>query len=91
MITGLLITPYRERHIALHDVSRSEVEQVLALGPVFALNHNGRVGSLFMIGPTTGGRMLTVVIESTTIAGVWFVRTAFDASNAQRVRYHSDS
>ncbi len=44
-----------------------------------------------MIGPTHGGRVLTVVLNpEPSDAGAWHVRTAWPASPAQIGRYRRD-
>jgi len=44
-----------------------------------------------MIGPTHGGRMLTVVLNPDPADdGAWHVRTAWQASDAQVGRYRRD-
>lgn len=49
-------------------------------------------GSVLMIGPTHGGRLLTIVMNPEPHdAGAWHVRTAWDASAAQIGRYRRDS
>ena len=48
-------------------------------------------GSVLMIGPTHGGRILTVVLDPEPIdSGAWHVRTAWEASPAQVSRYRRD-
>ncbi|MDP8910096.1 MAG: hypothetical protein M3N47_13495 [Chloroflexota bacterium] len=44
-----------------------------------------------MVGPTHGGRILTVVLNLEPLdVGAWHVRTAWEASTAQISRYHRD-
>ena len=44
-----------------------------------------------MIGPTHGGRILTVVLNPERVdPGAWHVRTAWEASRAQISRYRRD-
>ncbi len=44
-----------------------------------------------MIGPTHGGRLLTVVLNPEPLdAGAWHVRTAWMSSAAQANRYRRD-
>ncbi len=40
-----------------------------------------------MIGPTYGGRMVTVVIDPTLDPTTWEVRTAWPATDAQAAHY----
>jgi len=39
---------------------------------------------MFVIGETNSGRVLTVVIEQTRVAGTWRPVTAFQANDAER-------
>jgi hypothetical protein len=45
---------------ARHGVSEREIRQVLDGEPVFLPNKRGHRASIIMIGPTYGGRMLTI-------------------------------
>jgi hypothetical protein len=48
-------------------------------------------GSVLLIGPTHGGRVITVVLNPDRLdAGIWHVRTAWPASDAQIARYRRD-
>jgi hypothetical protein len=48
-------------------------------------------GSVLLIGPTYGGRILTVVLNPDSLdSGAWHVGTAWPASTAQSNRYHRD-
>lgn len=48
-------------------------------------------GSVLLIGPTNGGRVLTVVLNPDRLdESAWHVRTAWPASDAQTRRYHRD-
>jgi uncharacterized DUF497 family protein len=72
-------------HIRKHDVSQVEVEQVIAIRPVFRDTYKGR---LTAIGPAESGRMLVVVVgPSPIVAGLWYVFSARPASRKERSIY----
>jgi hypothetical protein len=78
--------------LADHAINPEEVRQVNDGDRVVIGNPRPRVaGSVLMIGPTHGGRILTVVLNPVSLdARAWHVRTAWDASTAQISRYHHD-
>jgi len=58
---------------------------------VVIANPRPRVGVSVLIGPTHGGRILTVVLNPERAdPGAWHVRTAWEASRAQIARYRRD-
>ena len=64
-----------------HAVDVSEVLEVLWGAPRFFRSQ--AEDRLRMIGPTSGGRLLTVVIEATDLAGVWDVVTGWQSSKGE--------
>jgi len=50
----------------------------------------GKKGRSLVFGPTRAGRMLTVVLDPTEAAGVYYVVTARPASRRERAIYASD-
>lgn len=83
IITALVWDEFNEAHIARHQVSRDEVEQVCSGEVLSAETYAGR---LRVIGATTEGRMLTVIMApkgETT----YYVVTARSASRAERKVY----
>jgi hypothetical protein len=78
--------------LAGHGITPEEVRQVNDGDRIVIRNPRPRVeGSVLMIGPTHGGRILTVVLNPEPAdAGAWRVRTAWDASAAQIGRYQRD-
>jgi hypothetical protein len=64
-------------------VSVSEVEQACRIAPVFLEGYGGRV---VVVGPTTAGRFLSVVLEPVA-AEAYYVVTAYPASRKARRRY----
>jgi uncharacterized DUF497 family protein len=83
IITALVWDDFNEAHIARHDVSRAEVEQVCSGEVCGAETYASR---LRVIGATNEGRMLTVILApkgETT----YYVVTARPASRAERKVY----
>jgi hypothetical protein len=71
-------------HIARHDVTQDEVEQVIA-STMFITR--GRDDTYRAIGQTFGGRYLTVIVAPRG-GGVFYVVTARDADPIERRAYH---
>lgn len=91
-IAVLLFAEMTVSKLAAHAVTPEEVRQVTDGDRIVIKNPRPRVdGSVLMIGPTHGGRILTVVLNPEPAdAGAWHVRTAWDASPAQTRRYQRD-
>jgi len=92
LIAVLLISETTVEKLASHHISPEEVRQVSDGDRIVLRNPRPRVeGSVLMIGPTHGGRMLTVVLNPDPADdGAWHVRTAWQASDAQVGRYRRD-
>src|SRR5205823_3282699 len=76
-----------EDEMASHHVQWWEVRQVLDSEPVFLPNKKGHRSSIVMIGPTDGGRFLTIPLSQTGVEGRWRPATAWDSSKGERTRY----
>jgi hypothetical protein len=74
-------TDNSEDHIAAHDVTPDEVEQVIYTRPRLVLK--GLEGTAYVFGTTDGGRYLLVVLTE-SIDGRAYVVTARDMTNAKR-------
>jgi hypothetical protein len=88
-IYDLAIDDRNEDEFAAHRVTVREVKQVLDETPrVF---RNGGTGNApyVIVGPTYGGRLLTIPIDPTPVPTTWRPRTAYDASPRDRARYQS--
>jgi hypothetical protein len=72
---------------ARHGVREGEIRQVLDGEPVFLPNKKGHKASIVMIGPTFGGRLLTIPLSPTAMDDVWRPATAWDSSAGERARY----
>jgi uncharacterized DUF497 family protein len=82
-IYELIIEPGREEHIACHQVSVSEVEEVIFGEPFI---RKARSGRCHVIGQTEAGRYLAVFIAPREY-GVYGLVTARDADYAERKAY----
>jgi len=92
LIAILLFSEATVAKLASHAISPEEVRQINDGDRIVIRNPRPRVeGSALMIGPTHGGRILTVVLNPEPVdPGAWHVRTAWDASTAQVTRYRRD-
>lgn len=63
-------------HIARHNVTPEEVEEVCHTDPVA---QKGKKGRLLVFGPTKNGRMLVVILDPEE-EGVYYPVTAYKAS-----------
>lgn len=73
-------------HIARHDVTLQEVEEVCHNDPVFISGHSGR---LMAIGTSHSGRAISVILDPKDEEGVWFIVTARSADRKERTLYTS--
>jgi uncharacterized DUF497 family protein len=89
LIVDLFFNDTALAKLAARGLSQEDVEQVRDNRPVVVVNPRPRrKGSRLMIGPTDGGRVLTVVIDPHPYADAgWFVATAWDATPAQLTTY----
>jgi uncharacterized DUF497 family protein len=71
-------------HIARHDVTPEEVEEVCHGEPVTSSAYNGR---LRVVGPTQSGRMLTIILAPAHRAGIYYPFTARPADRKERRNY----
>ena len=82
-IYELVIEPGREEHIARHQVSVAEVEEVIFGAPFI---RKARQGRYHIIGQTEAGRYITVFVAPRG-RGVYGLVTVRDADNAERRAY----
>jgi uncharacterized protein len=82
-IYELVIEPGREEHIARHQVSVAEVEEVIFGVPFM---RKARLGRYHIIGQTEAGRYLAVFVAPRG-RGVYGLVTARDADDAERRAY----
>jgi uncharacterized DUF497 family protein len=86
-IFDLELDEWNSDEAARHGVRDAEIRQVLDNEPVFLPNKKGHQAPLIMIGPTNGGRMLTVPLGPTAHDAVWRPASAWDSSRGERSRY----
>jgi len=79
-IYELVIEPGREEHIAHHQVSVEEVEEIIFGVPFI---RKARLGRYHIIGQTEAGRYLTIFVAPRG-RGVYGLVTARDADDAER-------
>jgi len=89
-IEALLFDDRNEDECGAHGVTVRELQQVLEEAPRFFRNKGGRGRAPYvMIGPSRGGRLLTIPIDPLPSPGVWRPRTAYDSPQSDRTRYYS--
>jgi hypothetical protein len=90
-VFDLEIDEWNERECGQHGVTPLELFQVLDEAPLFFPNKRRHRATLLMIGPTGGGRCLTVPIAPTDRAGVWRPATAWRSTVAELAKYRANS
>jgi uncharacterized DUF497 family protein len=85
-IRRLLWDAWNVAHIARHQVTPEEVEEVCHGDPVVRAGYRGRI---VLIGPTGRGRILSVILAPLG-RGVYYPVTAFPASRRMRRSYHPE-
>ncbi len=71
-------------HIARHQVTPEEVEEVCHGQPVTTESYKGR---LRVVGPSRSGRILTVILAPQDAEGVYYPVTARPADRKERRNY----
>ncbi|OGM32097.1 hypothetical protein A2803_00845 [Candidatus Woesebacteria bacterium RIFCSPHIGHO2_01_FULL_44_21] len=70
-------------HIARHNVTKDEVEELCTYQPIVEKGYGGRIR---LIGPTNSGRMLGIVLAPKSDK-IYYVVTARPASRKERKAY----
>ena len=83
-VDRLIWDAWNVAHIARHQVIPEEVEEVCYGDPAIGHAYGGRI---MLIGPTSGGRMLAVVLSPQPEPGVYYPITARDADRKERRTY----
>ncbi|HEU5316530.1 MAG TPA: hypothetical protein VFX49_10495 [Chloroflexota bacterium] len=76
--------------LAGHRITRGEVESVVDNDAWVAYVHPRYPEQVRVIGPTSGGRFLTVVLEPEEEPGVWRPVTGWDATPGERQYYREN-
>lgn len=88
-IDDLEFDDWNDAEMVRHRVRFWEVRQVFFDGePVFVRNKRPHSAPLIMIGPTHGGRFLTVPVAPTARPGVWRPATAWESNAEERAKYY---
>jgi uncharacterized protein len=86
-IRRLIWNSWNVAHIARHEVTSDEVEEVCHGEHMVRQTYDER---LLLIGPTLNGRMLVVILEPTEKRGVYYPVTARPASKKERNLYKTN-
>lgn len=71
-------------HIARHEVTPQEVDEVCHNDPAQLTGHSGRI---MFVGPTNTGRAVSVVLEQDVEKDTWYPVTARSADKKERRFY----
>jgi uncharacterized protein len=86
-ILSLVWDAWNIAHIARHDVTPDEVEEVCTADPVIRATYSNR---FLAIGETKSGRILAVVLDPEPEDGVFYVVTARSADRKERRIYEAE-
>jgi len=86
-IIRLIWDEWNVAHIARHQVTSEEVEEVCQSNPLVQQGYHGRT---VVVGHTRDGRMLEVVLDPEPEEGVYYVVTAHPASRKDRALYQKE-
>jgi len=84
IVRHLLWDPWNVAHIARHDVTPDEVEEICHQDPITSETYSGRIR---VVG-WTRGRILTAILAPEADEGVYYVVTARTASRKERQLYY---
>ena len=86
VVSRLLWDPWNVGHMARHQVSPEEVEEICQGNPLVL---TGYLARLIVLGPTAEGRIVAVVLAPQE-AGVYYPVTARPASRRERALYRRE-
>lgn len=86
-VRRLIWDTWNVAHIARHEVTPEEVEQVCHGTPMTSESYEAR---LLVVGPTEAGRMLTVILAPENEEGVYYPVTARHADRKEQRNYHQE-
>jgi uncharacterized DUF497 family protein len=84
IVRRLLWDLWNVDHIARHEVTVDEVDEICQQNPITSETYAGR---LRLIGRTQGGKILTVILSPQSEEGVYYPVTARTASRKERQLY----
>ena len=84
VIGWLIWDTHNVAHIARHEVTRQEVEEVCHGNYIIGEANHGRI---MIIGPTQSGRALAAILDSEEEEGIWYPVIARSADRKERRRY----
>ena len=87
LINALIWEDLNVAHIARHDVTPLEVEQICQGSHIV---RQGKKGRLLVIGLTEQGRMITAALDPEDTEGVYYPVTARPASKKERRLYQEE-
>ena len=76
-VNKLVLDSWNIAHIARHNVTQDEVEQVCHVDPIV---QEGKKRRLLIVGLTDKGRMLAVILDKEEEKDVYYPVTAYNAS-----------
>lgn len=85
VIDELIINKDRPEHIAKHDVSETEVKELIDGKYTFV---QGKLGRWILIGKTKKGRLLAVIVGAREKSGVYGLVTARPADKKEKSLYY---
>lgn len=78
---------YNEAELAAHQITPYEVMQILRNRFTVRRNRRNRSGERQLIGETDGGRMLTIILATTTESDRWRPVAGWDSSPQERRQF----
>lgn len=87
VIHQLFWDDWNTAHIARHDVTREEIDEICHGEP---LVQQGKKGRLAVSGKTAAGRFLVVILDPKSEPGVYYPVTAYPASGRYRRMYEQE-
>src|ERR687883_586369 len=76
-------------HLARHGITPVEAEEVYYNRGVFARNKREGSGDWLLVGSTTGGRTLTLILSYDPTRRIMRIFTGWDATPRERAKYLS--
>lgn len=74
---------HNEDELARHGIDPLRVYAVVTGRPLFVRNKRGRAAAYKVIGPDSGGTMLTIAIAATAVSGRWRPVTGWPSTKGE--------